>query len=334
MTNENVEPTRGFYILGPVSAHRRPVNWSAVFRAYCSLGPNAETNREGYLSAFLLGRDFDDLLRKTGSPKGFDGVVWSRWLWFDVDSTDLEQSRQAARKLAAGIADRYRIDGDDLLLFFSGSKGFHIGIPMRVFGDAAVPSTIFNKVCRAVASGVAGRLGVGTDEGVYDKVRAFRLPNSKHAKTGLHKRRLTFGELMGLTIQRITELAKSPQAFDVPDEPDVSDIALADWKAAVDFVEQSVEAARRPGTRSDTPKLTRSTIDFIRDGADPGDRHRRLFSASANLAEFADRDDLIRAVLTGPGRDSGLSPQEVDRQIRCGIEHATNKHKDNRDDNK
>jgi hypothetical protein len=52
-----------------------------------------------------------------------------------------------------------------------------------------------------------------------------------------------------------------------------------------------------------------------------GDRHRRLFSAAANLAEL-DRDDLIVALLTEPGLDTGLPPREVERQIRTGIAHA------------
>ena len=56
-----------------------------------------------------------------------------------------------------------------------------------------------------------------------------------------------------------------------------------------------------------------------------GERHPRLFSAAANLAEFETIDDLIVAVLTEPGLDIGLPPREVERQIRCGIEHARRK---------
>jgi hypothetical protein len=58
------------------------------------------------------------------------------------------------------------------------------------------------------------------------------------------------------------------------------------------------------------------------DGADVGDRHRLLFSAAANLAEFPTRDDLIHALLTKVGRDMGLTPPDVARQIACGIRHT------------
>jgi hypothetical protein len=53
-----------------------------------------------------------------------------------------------------------------------------------------------------------------------------------------------------------------------------------------------------------------------------GERHRRLFSAAANMAEFETIDGLILAVLTEPGLDTGLPPREVERQIHTGIEHA------------
>ena len=40
------------------------------------------------------------------------------------------------------------------------------------------------------------------------------------------------------------------------------------------------------------------------------------------LAEQGAPLSLVAALLTEPGRDVGLSPKDVDRQIQCGIEHA------------
>jgi hypothetical protein len=47
-----------------------------------------------------------------------------------------------------------------------------------------------------------------------------------------------------------------------------------------------------------------------------------ILSAAADLAEFGTLDDLIAALLTPPGLDTGLPPSEVRRQIACGIEMA------------
>ena len=43
---------------------------------------------------------------------------------------DLGTALPDARRLAGGILDRYReLDDDDLLIFLSGGKGAHIGLP-------------------------------------------------------------------------------------------------------------------------------------------------------------------------------------------------------------
>ena len=62
--------------------------------------------------------------------------------------------------------------------------------------------------------------------------------------------------------------------------------------------------------------LNRLTLDLIRIG-DPipvGDRHRLLYSAARNLAEFGCSTELARALLTDPGLDSSLPPFEFVEQ--------------------
>ena len=71
-----------------------------------------------------------------------------------------------------------------------------------------------------------------------------------------------------------------------------------------------------------SPMLNRSTFAFIRDGAGTGDRHRLLFSAAANLAEFGCTPALAVALLEESALDSGLSPKDVRRQVECGLAAA------------
>src|SRR5581483_4223088 len=117
--------------------------------------------------------------------------------------------------------------------------------------------------------------------GVYDKVRLFRAPNSRHPKTGLHKRRLTLDELLHLDAARVRQLATEPEPFGLPVVTATDPQAAADWHAALQAVEREAEvkAERRAVLANGTPRLNRQTLDFIRDGADQGNRHRLLFSA-------------------------------------------------------
>ena len=315
----------GFRIVGPCTSERRLVDWQAAFVAHASLDDRIDANLEVYLSAFVFGVEFEKHLDKSGSTRGFDGPCGSEFIWFDIDrENDLEAARRDAARLAMTVSERYQLDDAGLLIFFSGSKGFHLGLPTDLWEPPA--SMMFNAVCRRLAEGMAASAGVVIDSGVFDKVRAFRAPNSRHPKTGLHKRALTLDELTRLSVERIQELAREPLPFDLPSVSSRCEQAGQDWQEAAQLVEKEAEAARqRRAVANGSGKLNRATLEFIRDGASVGDRHRLLFSAAANLAEFPTVAEVIHAVLTQAALDSGLSPSETRRTIECGISRVEGK---------
>lgn len=316
----------GFRVVGSTWEARRPVDAAAALSAHCSCDPKAELHRESYLSAFQYGDDFCRHLETTGSTAEFSGDCWAAFLWFDIDRADVSVALTDARRLAVTNADRYRLDDDDVLAFYSGSKGFHLGLPTSLWQPK--PSANFHKIARRFAGHLAELAGVTIDTGVYDKVRLFRAPNSRHPKTGLHKRHLPLDVLMMLSLDGIQKLAAEPAPFDLPKPTATSDQAVADWLDAEHHVERQGEAnaARRAESRraGSSPTLNRSTLEIIRDGSTlaNGDRHRMLFSAAANLAEFGCPAMLAHALLTEAGRDSGLPPKDVHRQIECGLAHG------------
>jgi hypothetical protein len=312
----------GFRLLGSATSRRRLIDFDAAFAAYAECDDKAEVDREAYLSAFTYGEDFRYHLAETGSTRGYDGPCWAPWLWFDLDGEDLDAVLTDARRLAAGILHRYRtLDDDALLLFFSGSKGIHVGLP--VSWDPA-PSVTFHRTARHFAEALAAATGATIDTGVYDKVRLFRAPNSRHPKTGLHKRRLTLDELLNLDGDRVRQLAAAPEPFALPAVTAADPQAVADWQAALQAVEREAEvkAERRATLANGTPRLNRATLAFIRDGADQGDRPRLLFSVAANLGKFGCPPALAYALLTEAALDSGLPPADVRRQIDCGLAHG------------
>jgi hypothetical protein len=307
-------PRLGFRIVGACDKPRRLVVADLAFEAYAACDERAEVESEAYLSAFDYGADFADRLNATGSVKGFDGEVGARWVWFDIDRTDLNAALLDARRLALGLTERYAIGDDALLIFFSGSKGFHVGLPSSLW--AGEPGVAFNRYCRRLAESVAG---VGLDVGVYDKVRAFRAPNSRHPKTGLHKRRLSFDELQGLSLDAIRRLAEKPEPFEIPADPAPCPQAVADWRDAMNLTPTHREAfARSP----DDATLNRNTEEFIRGNVAVGDRHRLLFSAAANLGEFGCPDALAVALLSPVAIDLGLTPGDVRRGIANGLQRG------------
>ena len=314
----------GFRIVGSCAEARWLVVATAAFSAYVACDPLAQIDSEAYLSAFQFGDDFQQRVDAYGrvDVKGFKGDCWSPWLWFDIDrENDINAALSDTRRLAAFMSERYRLDGDEMLIFYSGSKGFHVGVPTSLFNAAA--SAQFNGVCKRVAEAIASQANIIIDRGVYDKVRPFRAPNSRHPKTGRHKRRLAYDELLGLSIEAVIRLSENPSEFEVPDMPPVNDQAVADWidsAQAMTRVAVTKSERQSDGTGLHLNKLTRRLIANIEMIA-AGDRHRFLFSAAVNLGDFDCPAALAHALLTDAGLDSGLSPTDVARQIECGLKH-------------
>lgn len=316
----------GFRIVGGCYHERRLVDANAAIVAHAQCNPKAVLQSECYLSAFRFGDDFATYLNATGSTKGYNGATWSPWLWFDIDRDELDDATNDARRLAAHLLERFAMVGDELLLFYSGSKGFHLGLPTSLW--SASPAIRFHAYCRKLAESIAESAKLVIDSGVYDRVRAFRAPNSRHPKTGRHKRFLHFDELLSLTTPAILKLAAEPFRFEMPPSPLPCRQAIQDWQAAIDAVDrQQTNAVQRRLTKTDCSTnsnyatLNRSTMDFMNNGALSGDRHRRLFSAAANLNEFGCNFELAWALLSESALDSGLAPNEVRRQIECGLDH-------------
>jgi hypothetical protein len=216
------------------------------------------------------------------------------------------------------ILDRYReLDDEALLIFLSGGKGVHIGVPTSLWGPS--PSGCFHETAKRFALSHAERAGVVVDQLIYSKTRLFRAPNSRHPKAGHYKRRLAFDELIHLSVEGIVKLARQPEPFAVPTMTTTSPTALADWLDAARTVER--RAVERKTTYRES-RLTRTTLMFIREGAVDGERATSLFRAAANLAEMGCPADLAHALLTDAALDSGLTPSETKRQIECGLAHG------------
>lgn len=297
---------------------RRLTEAAAAFAAHCAADPKSEPDRECYLSAFQYTEEFKTHLSVTGSTRDYRGRCWSRWLWFDLDRDDPALALDAARALVTyTLMVFHEFCDDDLLYFFSGSKGYHVGVPLT---HAPEPSTAFNLNCKAVAERIASERQVVIDAGIYDKVRLLRAPNSRHPKTGLHKVRMSYEQLMGLTHARIAELAQAPIPFDVPTTQVIPKLLPVYWQDAEVLVTEKLNAKASATTTAG--RLNRKTMDYIRHGAGVGDRQRMLFSSAANLREFGASEGVITALLEEVALDDGLLPKDVAKQIRDGIAYA------------
>ncbi|MGI6460378.1 MAG: DNA primase [Candidatus Hydrogenedentales bacterium] len=317
--------TYGFRIVGPCSGERRCSIAAAAFAAYAECDERVDLSQEAYLSHFQFDGTFRTHLNETKSVKGFAGSCWAEWIYWDIDAADdLAEALNRARCLATTLNVLFSFDESAMLVFFSGAKGFHVGIPTAAWEPG--PSEDFNRITRRFCETVAEKAGIAIDSAIYDKVRPFRAPNTRHPKTGLYKRHIGFDGCMHTSIDAILKLAQNPEPFEIPP----LDSTLCDWNlghawrvAEEQVLEARIGKAKGSGRGDERPEqLSRWTTLFIREGAAEGERAKRLFQAAANLAEFECSDRLAHAILTEPALDSGLCPSEVRRQIDCGLERG------------
>jgi hypothetical protein len=264
-------------------------------------------------------------LARSGSPAGFAGSTWAPYLWCDIDRDESAGGMQRAlddtRRLVNTLDGRYGVPREVLATFVSGNKGFHLGIPSGLWAPTA--SLDFHAVARQFVETIATTAGVTVDTCVFDRVRAFRAPNSRHPKTGLHKRFISVEILDTVTVNGVLGMARRPEPFDLPStDVESADFLAAEWLAAERAVADKARAAeeRRAEVASGNrvAQLNRKTREFLNGEVANGERHSRLYSAAANLAELGCPLSAVRLLLGEPARDLGLPPKDVERAIVNG----------------
>lgn len=306
----------GVAVIGPPTSSRVLVRHADLLTAYAD---NAiEDDREAYLSHFAFGGEMQaHYAANRKSVAGFAGPCWCRWLVLDIDRADLTDALADACRLVAFLADHYRTDP---AVWFSGSKGFHVAVELA---HNPPPSVGFHRVARTFAETLAARAGVVIDSAIYDLNHIIRLPNTRHPKTGLCKRRIDADDLFRITAEGVRTFAAHPAGDGMPPWKGDADKVAADWREAEAAAARTVEVRTatyrdfRPDARA--PKYF---IDFLRFGVNQGERHTTLFRCAAWLTEQGAPPWLCHALLTEAGCDVGLTPKDVERQIRCGIAHA------------
>lgn len=213
----------GFACQGVAVRQKQKIKWLDTFKAACSCNPFFVDKVDYFLSLYSFDSDLIEHFRQTGnSVAGFGGACWCPFVWFDIDRDDLSDALSDAARLVEYLtqtpADSDSDSGlivphtESILIFFSGSKGFHVGVPVVVFGDEVKPGKEFPSQYKRAALEIARRAGVEIDKSVYDRQRLFRCPNSKHGKSGLYKIPLSYWEITtALNIDEIRQRAQRPR---------------------------------------------------------------------------------------------------------------------------
>ena len=326
----NCEPPAdlaGAFVDGSPSAPRHVVAAEPLFRAYHELD-DIDPDREAYATVYQYPPDeYREHVRRISSPRGYCGPAACCRLVWDIDRPDPAEALADARTLGRFLTDRYSEDA--VGAYFSGAKGYHLSV---VAPPGFHPLPHVPAVVKLLCLTVARAAGVRVDGAIYDVQRILRLPNSKHGKTGLHKRFLDPEELFALDAGRIRELARHPAGFAVPSVAELNANLERDWlEAERRVLDAGPPAGFGSAVRPDAPSRCPVVPQFVRafigfgDIADPG-RAVTLFRAAAALAEARTPAAVVVGLLEEPALKTGLAPDEVAKQIADGIAHGRRTH--------
>lgn len=136
-------------------------------------------------------------------------------LYFDMDNKhDPGVALTEAGRLVEYL--QQHLSDDALRIYFTGEKGFHIEAEAMALGLG--PMGDLPGFFRYIANGLVDELKLtSVDFVVYEPRRMWRLPNSKHQKTGLHKVHLLPADLKR-SLEEIKEIAREPDTYVVPDQ--------------------------------------------------------------------------------------------------------------------
>ena len=170
-----------------------------------------DNNKDYYSSIYLYNEEqknqfYEDIevTSKNGNTysrkRGIGGItdVITKKLVFDFDSEDNIPLAQTDTIKTVKRLQKHGINIEDMTITFSGCKGFSI--------EMNTDTEMTPEKVKTIAKYIAGDLKT-FDTKVYNAARIFRLPHTKHNKTGLYKTPIQYHELTDLNVDQIAEIA-------------------------------------------------------------------------------------------------------------------------------
>jgi hypothetical protein len=245
-------------------------------------------------------------------------------VYFDIDCRDnLAGTRESALMLCEMLMDRMKVSQDNLDIFFSGNKGFHVMVAPEVFRAFYSPHSLGLYRRMAQKANAAGVRFI--DQGVYTVKRLWRLPNSKNGKSGLLKIPLTYEELRDISIDGIIRLAASPRPDDTLARHQVCEEAAEWYRRAIAIVAGLKVHSGRPAADTEFRQGWRMPpcIKAIQEAVLPdGIRHQTYLSLARFYKWIGMHPDEIRERIEDLDRRNPIrDPDSIERTVRWGCDH-------------
>lgn len=249
-----------------------------------------ETNdTDYYRSVYLYNQDQYYTFQQTGSVAGVTDVFTNKVVFDFDDEANPDQSQADCLKMVSRLLSQ-GLNRDDFNVYFSGNKGFSI--------EFQTTHSLTPKELRSLAEDLAKDLPT-FDTKVYNASRIFRVPFTKHNKTGLYKVPVNINQLSELTVDQIKDLASNLDNFELTESTSMVSLPDTLIKAAKsekkktevvdDVVLSDLDFAQKP------KRMPACKFAILHGHFKPGSRNHALMALAAHYkAEGVPREVTVR----------------------------------------
>ena len=215
------------------------------------------------------------------------------------------------------LTDVLHLSPEEIGLYFSGSKGFHITVDPRILG--IIPSRDLNAVYKAWALHLTLAYQIPIiDLKIYDKRRLFRMPNTINSKTGLYKVPLRIQQLLDFSYEELLNYATRPRLM-------ISSAGIINKRAAFYFYDKSrnykVPVKQKAEPEYEIPKEKKELLPCIKtileEGAVIGARNNTLIILASGLLQSGYTPEEVRSLTEQWNRivEPPLSSHELEATV-------------------
>lgn len=151
---------------------------------------------------------------QTDNPKDIETCKIYSPLYFDLDYDFTEDTYKTIKeqtiRLILMLQSVFFINKEDIHIYFSGHKGFHVIVDPISIG--LIPLTQLNVIYKKIAIHFSKEYSISCiDTKIYDRKRLIRIPNTINSKSGLYKVPIPLSLLYKFNYKDILEYASSPK---------------------------------------------------------------------------------------------------------------------------
>lgn len=251
-------------------------------------------------------------------------------MYIDLDINDLEKDYDKLRKdvllLIRRLKTMFHLQDDNIQIFFSGSKGYHIIIPYEVFGIE--PSRDLNDRYKLIATELKSyTITKSIDTKIYDSKRLFREPNTINTKTGLYKVYMTIDQVREFSYDDLITRASSVQEIgQVNKEYNIkSDEAFN--KMINDLKERQKKTINHKVARQmlQNKELLPCVKYILQNGAQKGGRNNTAMALASALFQRNENKEYVEQIMDTWNRtklDEPLPEKELELTVRSAYNNV------------